>query len=135
MKSVQQNETDAMNMNKIEVVHESKTVRFSCCDDVLLFQPIVDPELKTDLYYSSEELFVIRKRFEIVIALHRQAVRARKLDQELKAKMANFSSSRKRSLPNKENPAAMNKRRRTRVTCEKKIRVTRTRAIIDRNKL
>lgn len=107
-----------MNKNKIEVVDEPKKVRFSGFDAILVFQPIVDPKLKNDLYYSLEELFVIRKRFEIVIALHRQAVRARRLEKELQAKKASFGSGRKRSLPSKETAAVSIKRRRTRVTCE-----------------
>jgi hypothetical protein len=118
MMLVQLKETDTMSKNKIEA-DETRKVRFSGCDAVLLFQPIVDPDLKNDLYYSSEELYIIRKRFEMVIALHRQAVRARRLDEELQAKKANFDAGRKRSLHlGKESPAAMSKRRRTRVTCE-----------------
>ena len=50
-------------------------VRFADQDEVNILQPF-DPELKSTLYYSREELHLIQKRFQVALVLRRQAQRS-----------------------------------------------------------
>ena len=110
-----------MNMNDTHA-DETRKVRFHECSVVVEFQPIVDPKLKKEMYYSTEELYIIRKRFEIEIALHRQAVRARALERVLQAKKADLlvSSHKRPLITGMESPVVgvSNKRRRKLVPSE-----------------
>ena len=49
-------------------------VTFADKDEVSILQPF-DPELKSTLYYSREELYLIQKRFQVALVLRRQAQR------------------------------------------------------------
>ena len=107
--------------NYMQKSKETRRVRFYDCAVVIEFQPIVDPKLKHELYYSVDELYTIRKLFELEITLRRQVMRARALDQALRAKKANFVvSGNKRPLINVETPGTVmsNKRRRKHVPAE-----------------
>jgi len=58
-------------------------VRFADEDEINILQP-VDPELKSTLYYSKEELSLIQKRFQVALILRRQAQRLNEFKQALK---------------------------------------------------
>ena len=49
-------------------------VTFADKDEVSILQP-VDPKVKSTLYYSREELYLIQKRFQVALVLRRQAQR------------------------------------------------------------
>jgi hypothetical protein len=58
-------------------------VRFADEDEINILQP-VDPELKSTLYYSREELSLIQRRFQVALVLRRQAQRLNEFKQALK---------------------------------------------------
>ena len=58
-------------------------VSFADEDEVSILQP-VDPKVKSTLYYSREELYLIQKRFQVALILRRQAQRLHEVKQALK---------------------------------------------------
>ena len=89
-------------------------VRFAGWDKVDIFQP-VDPELKSTLYYSREEIFLIQRRFQMAKVLRQAQKRANELKQALKENkvFVNYLSEEKgttKAFP--ETPEVSTKRRR-----------------------
>ena len=58
-------------------------VRFADQDEINILQPF-DPELKSTLYYSMEELHLFQKRFQVAIVLRRQAQKLNEFKRALK---------------------------------------------------
>ena len=91
-------------------------VSFADEDEVSILQP-VDPKLKSTLYYSREELYLIQKRFQVALILRRQAQRLHEVKQALKENQIyiNYLRGEKKAMTKRlfqETPEVSTKRRR-----------------------
>lgn len=87
----------------------TKQVRFTSHVEVTVFDRIIDPVLKANLYYTEAEMNSIRKRFHMAIALQRQFTKCKELQERFKdihayidyvKRMSEAQGARKRLLTN-----------------------------------
>ena len=90
-------------------------VRFADQDEINILQPF-DPEPKSTLYYSREELHLFQKRFQVAPVLRRQAQRLNEFKQAFKEHQIYVNHLREEKATTKrsfqETPEVSTKRRR-----------------------
>jgi hypothetical protein len=73
-----------MDSSKLSNLNNRRKVTFAPLTHVSVFQPIVDKREKEKMYYSENDLYIFRKRYEIEIKLCRHAERIAIIQELLK---------------------------------------------------
>lgn len=106
------------NIMKLGTHHHEKQVRFTPLVELNVFDRI-DPALKSNLYYTKEEIHLIQTQFRIVASMRRQLMKSQELQETFKEyvnylKQQSKTSERKRLLDqSRGEPVLVTKRRRT----------------------
>jgi hypothetical protein len=74
----------AMNSSNLNNERNQAKVMFAPLIEVCVFQPIIDPELKAQLYYSREELCIIHKRVQLACLFVRNAEKQEMVEKRIR---------------------------------------------------
>lgn len=75
-----------------DLMDDEKQVRFTAHVQINIFDRIIDPALKADLYYSREEMYCIRQEVRGAIILHRQRIKLKELQAKFNKRKACIDS-------------------------------------------